>query len=432
MYPEIDEIDEIIGRIGSLELDEKTALKEIFKGLKNRQEKLFGDIKEQVIKETQISKKEFGKIYTLLVDSEMKSMINEKGFYEICDYVQPLKNEKIRIENTEINKCKSYSCGIVFWNRQYELLNEILTKKYNANIDIDGETIQTKYYFEECNDFIDKEKDIHKLALQYGIEKPVIYNPMARRALRIFVEMPFEISRNNKIDIDFKFDKNKLQGRLILDSYLVWNIMVKGFEDLPPAKEGKFEEIVPLWDKTFLKYKFQLKHNIDNYSEYILINNDIRAIKIVDNAVYWQLKNNDYSEMTYKKYTIYKIDEKIIDNLKEKTQIYYNYYQNPVLGEIERIRTKGDAERCIACFNELKVVCLGVDAKKEFLKNKAIYTYSNRNDYYQIKDERLRSVGICRVCFKMNKEDMLFVDKISYILGYLNHRYPEYQWIGVC
>ena len=432
MYPEIDEINKIIEQM-SLETDEEIQLKTIFKSLANRQEKLFGNIKEQVMQEMSAPKTDFQKIYTMLVDSEIKNIMNENNFYEVCMDIQPLKSEKIKIENTEIKKGSRYSCGVVFWSKQYELLDELLAKKYSVAIKINEEIMSTKYYFEEFNDFVEKEKEIHKLALQYGVEKPVIYNPMARRALRILVEIPCEVGRGDEVDIDFDFEKHELNDSLILDSYLVWNISEKKFDVLPPAKEGRFEEVVPLWDKKFVVYKFPLKQNSDKYSEYILINNDIRAIKIIDNAVYWQLKQNDYSEMTYKKFTLYEINTEILDNLKEKsTHVYCNYYQIPVLGEIERIRTKADVERCINCFNELKVVCVDSDTQNKFLQNKLVYTYSHRKDYYQIKDDRLKASSICRVCFEKNNNDLLFVDKISYILGYLNHRYPEYHWIGVC
>jgi hypothetical protein len=145
------------------------------------------------------------------------------------------------------------------------------------------------------------------------------------------------------------------------------------------------------------------------------------------------MKKN-HGEMVYEKYSVYKLTP-YVERLETKgIRLYHNDYEEPALGEIFRVRTEGEVFRCINCFMDMGIICRGVYcSSKEALAHgkKVIYTYPKKFDYYQVKDDRLRCSSQCVVAFERKEEDRYFVDKISYIVSYLNHRYPEYRWIGV-
>lgn len=432
MYPKEENVNAIIEQMDHLSSSEKIHISAVYESLMRRQETLFNNIKDEVKKEIASNTRETLDIYVALVGSEMKKVIREYNFYEVCPDINTIIEDKVEIKNKVISRDESYSCGIVFWNANYDLISDAISKNYKASLVVNGENYDVEYSLRSIDAFVKKEKDIHKISMQYGIETPLIYNPMARRALEVWVKIPCDINKSDTAIINLNFDQNELSGQILLDSYLVWNISEKSSDELPPVKTGDFTDIVPLWDKTFLVYRFSAKNKNENIKDYILVNNDVRVIKRVGNDIYWQL-NNDYSEMTYKKYSICSINDAIEKKMESQSRyLFHNDYDIPSTGEIERIRTKADAMRGISCFKQLGITCSDIWVSRELNNKEVIYTYTKRLDYYQLKDERLRTMHSCIICFDDNREDLFFTDKVSYVLGYMNHRYPEYQWIGVC
>lgn len=430
MYPKGESISDIVEQMDSLTSSEKAHLRVIFESLERKQEELFSMLKQEVRREVAFSADESIDIFVALVGPEQKKALRDCNFFEICPEVNSLIDDNIELKNKVMFMDDDYAAGIVFWDEDYNLISEILSKKYSATFMINGTKYETFFYLKQSKVFIEKEKEIQRLSIQYRIEKPLIYNPMARRALEIFVKMPCEIKKSDVVSIDLQFEKNQLMDKIITNSYLVWNISEKDYDELPPAKTGKFDEILPLWDKTFSIYRFPVKNKSKNVKDFIVVDNDLRMIKRVENDIYWQLKE-DYTEMRYKKFSIYFNSEAVINKIKFQSKgLFHNEYLELPTGNIERIRTKGDAFRVISCFEKLGISCLEILTSKS--DKDIIYTYPSKMDYYQLKDERLRVQHQCVIYFERNDEDVFFSDKVSYVLGYMNHRYPEYQWIGVC
>lgn len=429
MYPEAEKISRIIEKMGSLSPDETVHLAAVFESLENRQEAFLSNLKEEVKKEMLSDKDEEPDIYVALIDAGMREEMQGCRFSEVCPGIRAVAAEKIEVGNEDIPCGTEHSCGIIYWNADYDLIEEAISKKYVGNLVIQGQEYKVEFALRRANLFVQKEKEIQKISVQYGMERPLIYNPMARRALEVLVKFPCDLKQNEKAVISLELDKNRLSSQVILNSYLMWNISEKPFEELPSPKSEYSNEVVPLWDKTFLIYCFPVKNG--DVKEYILVDHDLRAIKRVGDTIYWQLKE-EYTDMTYKKYSIYAIgdmDKKKI--LSQSQYVFHNDYEVPPTGEIERIRTKGDAFRCASCFRKLGLACSGILLEKELSDNDVIYTYTKRLDYYQLKDGRLKTDHRCMICFDDKRDDVFFVDKVSYIIGYMNHRYPEYRWIGV-
>jgi hypothetical protein len=428
MCPKIENPDKIIEQMENLSESEKEQLAAIFNVLIERQENLFANMKQDVKKEldNKSAEAETIDIYTALIGVERKSEM--KGtFSEIYPNIKAVEAEKIEIKNEEISSEAEYSCGIVFWNSNYANILKVQEKQYTAKVKINSEDCEAKYRFRQFYGFVEKEKEIQSVSIQYQIETPLIYNPMARRALELLIQLPRDISKEDTLSIDFCFEEKELNGQLILNSTLLWNLDVKEWDELKAAEAVKENEILPLWDKTFQTYRFPA-----NQGEFILVENGWRAIKRVGEYIYWQCKDEG-TEMEYKKYQVHSLDSEKLKNIKSKAELlFHNDYEKPPLGEIERIRTQGDARRAISVFQQL-----GVEAKEVSLKTRntdkcTIFTYPKRLDYYQIKDGRLAATSVtCRILFEDNPNDTFYIDKVSYILAYMNHRYPEYKWIGV-
>lgn len=431
MFPKVENVSNTIEQMENLTSNDKMYFDEIFRSIGNRQEELFDNLKNEIKTELQDKEQEQIDIYTILVDSDKRQKLKEsKRFFDICDDYTPLKSSRVKITEFETNYSEGCLCGIVFWNDAYPLMEDITDNNYSANININNEEYSVRYRFKNSDIFIEKEKELEKIAIQYNIENPLIYNPMARRALEVWISLPENISKNSEVEIDFCLEKNQLKEQLLLNQYLMWNISVKKFEELAEACIDEEKEILPLWDYTFQTYKFPVKTEND-IKEFIVVKNNLRVIKRVCNNIYWQM--NDYQDnMRYDKYTLYLInDNKLSLQVKE---FYHNDYQNSEITSIKRIRTKSDAIRVISGFCTLNIRCRDVYTENRVIEGEQIiYTYTKRMDYYKIKrDERLCTDScICNVVFEKNDSDIMYIDKISYIISFLNHKYPEYKWRGV-
>lgn len=430
-YPNIEDISNVLDHMENLSSSERTHLAAVFENIKNRQEELFENLKKEIKDELQYNEQEKIDIYTTLVEADMRRQLKEYNFFEMCEGINILEKEKITIKNSVISGSENYFCGIVFWKDKYELMSDKTSKNYRAKVKINDESYEAIYFFRNTDIFVDMEKNIHRIAIQYGIEVPIIYNPMARRAMELFIKLPYNVTKEDTINIDFCFEENELRNTLLLNNYLLWNISLKGNDELSEPRTGEYKEILPLWDYTFLTYKFLLKNKNQNIKDFLLIKNDLRIIKRIGDEVYWQLKDS-YTEMQYEKYSIYALGTVVEKRLESQNKYFYhNKYEFPALGIIERIRTKADAMRVVAGFKGLGIKCKSVFSGNDYDGTNVIYTYPKRMDYYQIKDDRLRSARICKVKFDINEDDSMYIDKISYVISFLNYRYPEYRWIGV-
>lgn len=433
MYPKIEEVNKIIEQMEHLSPSEKTHLSAMFHGLSIRQEQLFESLKQEVKSELAKKDKETMDVYIVLAGPQMKKELGDYHFYEICPDADSVKAERMEIKQKEIHCSKRYSCGIVFWKGKYEELSDsVIDKKYAAEAKINGIGYEIEYYFRLTDVFIRKEKEIQSVCVQYQIEHPALYNPMARRAAELIIEFPSDmISKNDSVFVDLCLERNKLNNKLIFNHNLYWNIADKESDELPPAKTGAGREVLPLWDHTFQIYRFPAKNRDLDVKEFILVHNDLRAVKRAGEYIYWQLKN-DYTEMTFKRFSVYSVNETAKKRIVSETEYFFcNGYEEPGAGSMERIRTKGDAFRAAVGFHPLGIACRKIFNAKEYSDGRIIYTYPKSFDYYQARDERLKMPCVCKICFDYSKEDYFFVDKVSYIVGYMNYRYPEYQWIGV-
>ena len=450
MYWKDENVTDIIDQMENVSPAEKLVYKSIFESLKNRQNDFFDELKKEINAEENEKRDETIDIYTLLADKEQKSELEKLMFNAVCtsnnmqetsekqEEIAPLQDGNITIKNQNILNEKSHFIGMAFWNGTYDEkadIKDITEKIYYANVTINGEVYekQAEYSLVRSRIFIENEKMIHSMAIQYGIETPLIYNPMARRALEVWIRLPFEVSKRDIIEIDLQLEKYNIKNNLLLDKYLMWNVDVKDQNQLPPAKSEDYSEILPMWDKEFMIYRFNTGSVNDNHKDYILIENSLRNIKRIGSAIYWQCQEN-HSEMRYSKITIYDLDDNLKQKLCSQTELFHNEYEPGIFGEKRRVRTIADAMACInAIALKMDIKCQDIytniqKAKKE--GKSVICTYSKDYDYYQIKDDRLRCAENCVVCFEKS-EDVFYVDKISYILGYMNNRYPEYRWIGV-
>lgn len=434
LYPRKENVTDIIGKMDGLSAGEKMHLESIIDGISCRQEELFEEIKKQVKTELNTNETERIEIYTALVNKSDIKEVSEYYLFQMCSGAEPLHEEILHLENEAFEENEYIPCGVVFFDGFYNKTNTILTESFEAEWKQDGMESKPVYYeLRPLDIFVEKEKKIQQIAIQYRIETPLIYNPMARRAFQIYVKCPAEITKNDTVWIDFKFKYNNLEN-ILLDKVLLWNVCEKRFEELPPAKQGDYKEILPLWDDTFAIYRFPTKNKNSSIIDYIWVENDLRIIKRVGDNIYWQMKK-DYSEMVYEKYSVCKVESYVVERLEAKgIRLFHNTYEVPSLGEVYRIRTKGEIFSCLSSFINMGIRCMEVfTSSKEALKSgkEVIYTYPRHFDYYQVKDERLKCPSQCVIVFEKT-EDNFFIDKVSYVISYLNHRYPEYQWLGVC
>lgn len=428
MYPKEEDVVGIIHKMDSLSVSEKEHLTATFDALSKRQKRLFSELKDGVKSELSATLPEKIDVYTVLVEEKYRNLMNEFHFCEMSSENLPLKNEKLEKNfGKEVLQGQEQSLGLVFWNKNFEQIEEIVSESYQADLWIGDKKFETKFYLKPNFIFVQKEKELFRLSMQYNFHDPIIYNPMGRRCLEVLFKIPMDIPKDSKVSIDLKFSENQLKESLLLNHHLYWNVKIEGSDTLSSPKKIDSKEVFPLWDRKFSTYKFSSYTEKKGCKEYLLMDDNLRIMKRVGNDIYWQL--TDSVDPSFEKFSIYAIDEIILKKLRsECCFLFHNDFKETVMGDIQRVRTKGDVRRCLASFEELDISCKEIYVEREYKGREVIHT-SKKYEYYSLKDDRLREPHGCMIVFD-RKEDAYFLDKVYYILGYLNHYYPEYQWIG--
>lgn len=273
-----------------------------------------------------------------------------------------------------------------------------------------------RYTLRRHDKFIRAEKILADVAAMYKIRRPVIFSPFARKAVEIFVE---GIDPQEVISLDFQ---EQTQGlRLIRNAKLCWNVKIS---DVDTNLGGDVEEYFGS-DGQLIRYEYF--HTFDRDAKIFVLPNqhcddvhislgDERQIRLGYNSV---LKTRVCRQFEF---TDVEISDDTFTNDFPLT--------NPKL----RLRTAGDFERVLACFNATRC---GQKFPSHFVKgnpSKKLVTVYRREDRYHVATENLL-LGNLRdkpICFVSFGGDSIFkTDYVNFVLAYLAQNYPEFSWAGV-
>lgn len=417
-----DGVTRIINGSEGLSECDKELFREVFHGLLSEQERIFGEIKEHIEREMLYYNRERTKrwrIITTLIEKEQLEEYKGQGLYPVI-YREPA-SEIItvdKIKKMDVSDSQ-YSAGMVFLNCRYPEVEGYLERIYHAHITTVEGIIEVEYKLFFSDILLEQEELLEKTAAQCHIEKPFLFSPFSRRAAQVKIDLgPLSLTNSKILQIDLDFSLNGLEDIVLCNKVLVWNVEITEKDHLPYPMENSNKKVIPLFDNTYEIYTFAL--DID---EYMYIDSNETEIKRIEETLYLALpkdKNPEY--LDYKKIKI----NKFFGNITG-TYLFENKMADDQVIK-QRIRTLADISYVVRQFLPSGIQWKGY--AKKVAEGASIQVYDKRNSYHYSKDDRLRSSSIIYLKFEA-EEPLFFEDKVSYLLAYLNNRYPEFQWVGV-
>ena len=294
------------------------------------------------------------------------------------------------------------------------------SKRYKAKVKTEGDEIEVPFVLERYDYYKRIEELLERTARQYGIDRPVIFSPLSRRAVNVkldFSGITLPQPRSNVID--FQIEKNGLSDVLLCDKTLLWNVEVTEENEIPGPRENTDKKIVSLFEKEYAIYEFAAKEN-----EFIYISSPISEVKRYENRVYVNLNEKQTIEdIRYSKLAIMDVTSVFLEGLEYR---YQNFYHNT--GKRERIRTQADIDYVLHKFRNDMARYVGLVRNCDGVNT--VHAYEKGDVYHYTKDKIYRSSSVCYIKFEVSGS-WIAEDAINYMIAFLNFYYPEYYWVGV-
>ncbi len=504
MYPERETIKDIIDDMENLDTAQKLVISKAISQIEERQKQLFRGLEEELRSEMGSggrhgedgggspgsiggtgggSAGSGSRIAVLLIENEFLRDIREYGFFEMSEGYGKAGLAEDPFENG-LKDAAGADGGIqgpsfyyvpAFWMGSYSELAALTDKnrKYEGELVFgnSGRRQRVPFFIERVPVLVKQERKLFRLAKQYGIYKPLIYNPMARRAIELKFELPSGTDPAalkqipGQRGVDFRFEENgipeNISRNILMNMSLAWNMESRDMNLLPPCERGMeaLEDIgeLPYMDDTFTVYRQHIETGDDGKTEYILPDSRNGWAKRVRDLIYWQ-SYDDRARLRYEKLIVHHVKrelKELLDRLRSPHGMFFRAGSNPpALGIRSRVRTTADAVRLVNMLSDGLGICCGrvyknIEAAKRDNRCDIIYTYEKGYEYYPREKDCLRGQTAIAISFAPGKprdsteypgylsrgqdmaEDPFMVDKVSYVMEYLNHCYPEYHWVGV-
>lgn len=420
----LTDVSSIVDSSQNIDGYERDLLKKLFYKLEENQKNIFDKIEKKVKDQVTICPQNNNwHISTALIenDKSTKDQAKRNGYYEIV----PLDNNREVMRFNELKVCKeddpdvvmrgNVYAGVVFLNCKYSEMISYKKDYYGiVRTDDDNQDYEIKYNLIPFEAIMEQEKYLEQTALQYGIEVPLLYSPMSRRAMIIKVDLSAsEAAQNNNYTIDFQYKKNQLDRAIINNKTLVWNVLSEDKSVLPHPKENVDKKVTTAFDKPYVIYSFGAKEN-----EYYYVHSENLDIRRINGDIFLGLdRDSAIEQIDYQRFTIHS-PSSIENNL-----LFENKYGSTCCVK-QRVRTKGDIHNVLSCFD---LCCESISFSG---KHNIVHRYDNRYSYHYPKDEVLHSNSVIYVKVRDNG-DLYFEDYVSYVFAYLDYYYPEFRWVGV-
>ena len=309
-------------------------------------------------------------------------------------------------------------------------------KKYQGLlVTMDGTTKNFTYSLQRHDRFVRNEKILFDVAALYKINRPVIFSPYARKAVDLKIDGLDKADFKNFKNFDLMLEENNLNGRLLVDYQLCWNVKIE-HDAMRRISEVEEQKQYVGADGKLIRY--ECFHSFDKGTAVFVLPDqhcdDLRITATEDEKKIILGYHSVLKEHDYKTLTLSKVE-------KGSTDTFTNDF--PRKNNKLRLRTEGDLERVLACFN---VTRMGKNFPAGFKslgssKNlKPIEIYSREDSYYVPNENRLLGAGFgkptCYINFStdstLDPRLLRFkADYVNYVIHYLSQNYPEFNWAGV-
>ena len=401
-------------KLKKLYVDVFTAMSEYQEDL---QDKVYGNVKQELqcgSADEALNLEQLWVIKTLLCREDEEADWNARGLekIKIADSingsVDPLAQE-MEDEGRQI-----------FLDVPYEELEDYCRRQYRGYYRTTaGERVEFSYTLQVHDRFKREEDKLYHLAELYGINKPVIYSPYARRGVDIFpqvADMQGFKEAYIRGDVDFALADNAMEGKLLLDHILMWNVIRSDNSIFLKSEKG----LVP----HALAYQYtSLKDDIET-NDFIFV--DGYCEKIYKNANGIGIFSKEkLSEERYYKVTISPVEG-------ETKLMFTNFFDADRVSTQESLRSRADVEYVLSRFKTNVYTCSLAEINQKS-GQAAILRYRREHAYYEPKNEFFYNQGRCKpqLLVKFSGADEFKVDFVNYVLHFLEHAYPDFTWVGV-
>ena len=398
----------------------RAALKETFAALADREEDILGEIRQ----ETAAALKGAGKnkniaVVTLLAAKDSAEEMKARHFFRISESGKRQEADISRSlfyaedDFTEENNLPE--AGPFFLRCPYEDMDKYLNREYAGHIG--GENFSYRLVVNDR--FIRQEERLARLFRLYRLETPVIFSPYARRAVDICLDKT--VSAKNWRDMNLALEENNLDGVLITDRILMWNVNF-----LPDDKECD-SSVAPDEGEVKRKHIFVAEKNIFLLPKTNPDNDDFMDIRRTEDNIVITAPENFEIE----KCVAADIVPPDMNKLPADAEVFANRFNTERLFVKSRLFSAGDVEYVLKNFDN-------GDFSAEFSHwgrrgdEKIILAYSKEHGYSSRRDQRLIAVGRkMPPCFvKFAAPPMYLTDWANFVLNYLGKKYPEFLWLG--
>lgn len=313
--------------------------------------------------------------------------------------------------------------GYIYTNvTKNQLENMVKNEKYSLTVvDKTGEKRKLDYYLVSSEIAISKCKKMWQLTNLYKDEEPILFAPYAKRLFRIEIDIE-QILSNQGIQIesiDFMLEKNGLDKVLMLGKELVWNVKTEEQTEFIKKK-------APVADVIHWKYYFKDLLSYQYIVPKILNWCTFRIDNISDKDICFDFENEYFGQ--FEKVSIFDINERDF----EKQDLFWLQYNLQKLNRQSRIRSLSDAYYEVKKFEPSLPSGLSIKNVQQNLpegKN-IVEKYPVNMTVYDKGRFGYKNTNRLFVVFECESNDLMVLDYINLILGYLTFCFPEIGWEG--
>lgn len=259
------------------------------------------------------------------------------------------------------------------------------------------------------------------------VANSIIFCPYAYKAF-------FPVVTGDRIpkdaEIDYRYEENKIPA--IRDHTLMWNVHIRSMT----AKDREDDEYpdpdrkTPYGDKVRYVYRFEGIKRLGRLA--CVVPEDDAAVGLR------QIRNDDGIEMqidTDKVRRFFGLFCREIDRdecSRSKVDIYSNEIDELPIPN-RRIISRGDLENLLYQFNDLNGMSVRCSPDEHAVNRVTVKRYAEK--YRLDRPDRLfRGDGKMKKIwakFASEQDVKFFDDYVNYVLMYLEHYHPDYEWVGV-
>ena len=445
-----DELQDIVERT-ELSPEWKELLNTVFKELSARNEKVWNETRASVLREDSNLRVAWSRdwdVVTALVPREkdydvrgVHSVLHTHEEWSIDDDVLG-DSLHIDIKRVYFLDCPHVEAEALFAHERDS------DYPYEGKIKVQGKETPFRYRLVPYMCFIERERELFDMAELYGIAKPVLFSPYARRAAKI------QVSREDAAIADllqdagiapFCFAENHLADKIKSDVVLKWNIHREKRKPPPyHLEEGKNRSFfAPYGDRPIYRYEFG---NV-NEREFICPpqveqKHLISAVKDAENRCVTLITKHPLSEDCISMQIIGDVDALEKYRAEDWGRTLFSNMDRERRAFVfskERLRTRGDLERVLYALQmpDHGLNCTIREVSPTPKRDWSILRPYAKQFSYGVTDVRReqqlyqinRNLPYVYILFS---GDAAFLnDYADFVLSFLKQRYPDFQWVGV-